>query len=106
MEKNVHEIVIEYKNELQRILGRQLIRLVLYGSQARGEAHPGSDVDILCVMRGPFDYSQMIRQTSEATARLSLAYGIVLSRVFATEHDLAERQLPFFMNIRREGLAA
>jgi len=49
---------------------------------------------------------EMIKKTSEVTSRLSLAYDVTLSRVFATETDYARRNLPFFMNVRKEGIPA
>ena len=33
-------------------LGKRLVGLVLYGSVARGEAHEGSDIDLLVVVQG------------------------------------------------------
>ncbi len=99
-------IVREYREELERLFGDQLVRVTLYGSFARGEGRPDSDIDILCVLRTPFDYYEAIRKSSELTARLSLAHDVVLSRVFVSEEDLKTRGLPFFMNIRREGIPA
>jgi predicted nucleotidyltransferase len=32
------------------------MRLVIYGSQARGEAHPDSDVDVLLILKNEADY--------------------------------------------------
>lgn len=37
--------------EVQRALGEQVVSVVLYGSVARGTARPGSDVDLLLVLR-------------------------------------------------------
>lgn len=37
---------------LQRALGDDLIGVVLYGSHARGNPHPDSDVDLLVIARG------------------------------------------------------
>ena len=38
---------------LREIYGPRLKRLVLFGSQARGDATPESDVDVLVVLDGP-----------------------------------------------------
>jgi predicted nucleotidyltransferase len=40
----------EYRNLLLRRFPGQMERLVLFGSKARGEATPGSDVDVLVVL--------------------------------------------------------
>ena len=47
-------IVEEYQRRLVAVLGDELDLIVLYGSQARGEATEGSDIDVLCVMNNPF----------------------------------------------------
>lgn len=99
------EILRAYGAGLREALGDALDVVILYGSHARGEAHDDSDIDVLCVMRRPFDYGEMIARTSVLTARLSLEYDVVLSRAFATRDDYEMRQLPFLMNIRREGVA-
>jgi predicted nucleotidyltransferase len=105
MDKSVlDKILEEYRKGLKAIFGEQLISVTLYGSVARGEDREDSDIDLLCVLRSPFDYAEAIRETSELTAELSLANDVVLSRVFVSEDDLQVRDLPFFMNIRREGI--
>ena len=102
----ITEIVREYLEELKRLFGDQLVSVTLYGSFARGEGREDSDIDLLCVLRGRFDYVEAIRKSSELTASLSLAHDVVLSRVFVSEQDVKTRNLPFFMNIRREGVLA
>lgn len=102
----ITEVIREYREGLERLFGDQLVSVTLYGSFARGEGREDSDIDILCVLRSPFDYGDAIRKSSELTARLSLAHDVVLSRVFVSEEDVKTRNLPFFMNIRREGIPA
>jgi predicted nucleotidyltransferase len=102
---DVGDILREYKEGLEGILGDRLREVILYGSRARGDPDDSSDIDVLCVMRGSFDYGEMIKLTSELTARLSLKYEVVLSRVFVSESDYQARNLPFFMNVRREGIS-
>jgi predicted nucleotidyltransferase len=43
--------VEDLKRRLREALGENLIKIVLYGSKARGDAHRGSDVDILVFVR-------------------------------------------------------
>ena len=100
----IKAIVQEYSEGLKKIFGDQLVEVILYGSFARGEGQEDSDVDIACVLRSPFDYNKAIRKSSKLTAELSLKHGVVLSRVFVSEEELKTRHLPFFMNLRREGV--
>lgn len=102
----VARIVREYRYGLEALFGTQLAGVFLYGSFARKEGRDDSDIDVLCVFRGPFDYADALRRSSELTAGLSLAHGVVLSRVFVSETDLETRNLPFFMNVRRERVPA
>ena len=98
------EILREYKAGLKAILGDTLDRVLLYGSCARGEATQHSDIDVLCVLRGPFDLFAVLEETSELTSSLSLKHDVALSRQFTTTEDLSSRMLPFHMNVRREAV--
>ena len=104
-QKRLKQILKEYQSRLKELLGDDLDSIVLYGSQARGDAEEGSDIDVLCVMKKTFDYGELILRTSEITAELSLKYDVVLSRSFASLEDYKTRQTPFLMNVRREGVA-
>ena len=90
---------------LDRALGPQLAQVVLYGSQARGEARPDSDVDVLVVVKGNVNYPELMERTSEIVAGVSLQYDVVVSRAFASQLQYEAAQNPFFVNVRREGIA-
>mgnify|MGYP000318298070 CR=1 FL=1 len=105
-DSKVMEIVQEYREGLKEIFGERLVEVILYGSFARGEGHEESDIDLLCVLRAPFDYNEAIKKSSQLTASISLTHDVVLSRVFVSEQDLRTRNLPFFLNVRREGVPA
>ncbi len=100
----IEPIIREYRDQLAGILGEALEAVVLYGSQARGDAQEGSDIDILCVMRLPFDYGALIRNTAEAAARISLKYDVAISTAFVLSEEYQTRNTPFLMNVRREGV--
>ncbi len=89
---------------LQDELGEQLEDILLFGSRARGENRPNSDVDVLILLKDEFDYGEMIRRTSSLVAELSLEHGIVISRAFATKARYATEQSPFYINVRREAV--
>ena len=105
-QKQIQAIVKEYRQGLKEIFGNKLENVLLYGSCARNEARDDSDIDILVILRPPFDYGNAIRKTSELTAKMSIEHDVVISRVFASNNDYQKRNIPFFMNIRREGLPA
>lgn len=99
------QILNEYRQRLYEILGDELDSVVLYGSQARGEANAGSDIDVLCIMKKSLDYGELISRTSLATAEISLAHDVVISRVFITRNAYAAEDCPFMMNVRKEQVA-
>jgi predicted nucleotidyltransferase len=78
--------------------------LILYGSQARGDAKEYSDIDILVVLKRGFDYREEIEKTSHFIADLSLEYDTVISRSFVSEERYKNENSPFLLNVRREGM--
>lgn len=104
MSEKVRSIIKELRHRLEALYGPRLVRMVLYGSQARGDAEPGSDIDVLVVLQGPVSPGEEIARTSDIIAALSLAHGVVLSRAFVSSDRFEREQSPLLMNIRREGV--
>ena len=65
-----------------------------------------SDVDVLIVLDEVQDYWREIGRTGELVSRLSLDYGVSVSRVFIPERDWNELRTPFLRNVRREAVTA
>ena len=101
----IKTVIREYSQGLRRIFGDQLASVLLYGSFARGEGRDDSDIDLLCVLHSPFAYDDAIQKSSMLTAKLSLKHDVVISRVFVSQEELKTRNLPFYMNVRREAVA-
>ena len=58
MNDNLPEILAEIRQYFQQLYSDRLVQLILYGSQARGDAKPDSDIDILVVLEGPVHAGQ------------------------------------------------
>jgi len=97
-------ILSHLREELALIFGEQLVAVYLYGSQARGDAQPDSDIDVMIVLRDAFDYFKVIERVSEITSRLSLENNTVISCVYVTKNDYLHRRTPLLLNVRREGI--
>jgi len=106
MEKVLKPILATLKSELRATYGDRLVSLILFGSQARGDAQPGSDIDILIVLKGRVDPATEIARLGPITAALSLTNDVVISCVFISEERFATEQSPLLINVRREGIAA
>ena len=55
MNAQLKTILTELGDNFRTLYGDRLVRLVLFGSHARGDAVPGSDIDVLVVLRGPVE---------------------------------------------------
>ena len=104
MPANIKKLLKKFKSELNRIYGEQLKSVYLYGSYARGDARPDSDIDLLMVIKGEFDYLEMLKRSDDFAASFCLENDVVVSRAFVSEKEYKEKQIPFLINVRRDGV--
>ena len=105
MDGTLHTILAELRDQFEVLYGSLLVQMVLYGSQARDDATPDSDIDVLVVLQGPVQPGEEIRSTGDIVADLSLRYGVVIACVFMDEEQFMQEQGPLLRNVRREGIA-
>jgi len=101
----LHSILAELRRRLQALYGERLVRMVLYGSQARGDAEQGSDIDVLVVLRGTVEPCEEIGRTIDDVADLSLQHSVVVACVFVSDAEFQHERSPLLLNVRREGIA-
>jgi predicted nucleotidyltransferase len=106
MPDNIRKLLRELKKELTDVYGEHLKGVYLYGSYARGENQPGSDVDVMIVLASYQRYGDEIKRTSTLNAKLSLDYNLSISRLFMTEERWKHEDSPFLRNIRSQGQPA
>jgi uncharacterized protein len=105
MPRHIKKLLKELKEGLARTYADELKAVYLYGSYARGEASSDSDIDVLIVLRGNFNYIEMLKRSEDFTIALCLENDVVISRAFVSEAEYQGRQTPFLMNVRRDAVA-
>jgi len=106
MPNNIKKILRELKKVLIEIYGDQLKAVYLFGSFARGEGKlPDSDIDVLIVLNGEFNYRETQKRSIDFVASLCLKNDIVITRKFASDKEFNESKMPLFLNIRNDAVA-
>ena len=98
------KILRELRQALEALYGERLVHLVLFGSQARGDAEPGSDIDVLVVLKGPENNMEETARVSDIVYDLSLQYNTVISCIFVDSVRYDRGRGPLIRNVRREGI--
>jgi len=104
MDAQLLTILTELRRRFEAFYGERLVQILLFGSQARGDATAGSDIDVLIVLKGSLNPGDEITRTGELTASLSLQYDVVISRIFVSDGQFHDEQSPLLLNVRREGI--
>ncbi len=100
--ENLAIISKELRSGISRLLSDRLDAIYLYGSYARSNVHPDSNIDVLVVIRGDFNYFDLIQRSGALISQLSLENDKVTALAFVAKKDYEIRQVPFLMNVRRE----
>ena len=104
-EEEIRTALADLKQRLGSLLGRALVKLLLYGSRARGDADPDSDVDVAIVVRGLG--AGMRDRILDTVASIELEHGVPLSTLILSEEEyrrLLERERRIALDIEREGV--
>ena len=104
MDASIQGILQELRRRFEQLYGDRLVHLVLFGSRARGDAEPDSDIDVLVVLNGPVNAGEEIGRTGGIIAEVSLENNVVISCVFMDRHRYEHKNGPLLRNIRKEGV--
>ena len=102
----VRGLMRDLRSSLEDLYGNNLVGIRLFGSYARRQATPDSDVDILLVLREVGDYGTEVRRVSDLLSRVSLEYGKTTVPVFVDAQRFAAAADPFMANVASEAVPA
>ena len=91
---------------LEQIYGERLRGVYLYGSAARDQLTPDSDIDIAIVLDNIQSRFEEHERTSQLGSEISLDHNTVVLFFFAEESDLETGRFAIHRAIRSEGIRA
>jgi len=94
----------EVRKRLTKELGKP-VKVIMFGSQARGDATGKSDIDLLVIV--PDTGNQTRKKISSITWEVGFDAGKVICAIPTTERDFKYYAiLPLYQAVRKEGVAA
>jgi predicted nucleotidyltransferase len=106
MPNTIRKILRELKKGLVDIFGDQLNAVYLFGSFARGEGKlPNSDIDVMVVLNGDFNYREVERRAIDFVASLCLAHDVIIICHYVSAQRYTESKMPFMLNVRQDAIS-
>lgn len=97
------EILQKCKAVLESNYQSQFKGLILYGSLARNQASPASDIDLLVLLSQPLDYFRELRTIVELLYPIQLESERLISAKPAPFDDFERGVIQLYRNVKREG---
>ena len=97
----------EFVKRLRRNLLAQVVDVRLFGSEARGEATPESDIDVLVVVQPESERSALEDRAIDIAFDVNLEYGVYISPRVITRgilNDPVWRETPFIKNVAHDSI--
>ncbi len=110
----VYEALIKYREALLTCCADQVQQLILFGSQARGEATDESDIDVLVVVNweteqlpsgfyaAPFSDPRW-KAIVDTAYDISLDYGVYISPIVISDYQF-QAWSPLLSQVKKEGV--
>lgn len=101
----VQNALAAYVGRVARLFPDQVVSVILYGSQARGDAKARSDIDLLVIIR--HDSPALRQALADLAWEVQFEHGVVISDIIRTVEQfnrMRANRFPFYQNIEREGV--
>ncbi|MCE1169544.1 MAG: nucleotidyltransferase domain-containing protein [Sphingobacteriia bacterium] len=81
-------------------------KVILFGSEARGDARPDSDIDLLILIEGETVPVEQEKEIIGVLSDLTVQTGIIISSIILPRHKWENRDIksPFYFTVMNEGI--
>lgn len=107
MPQAVQSLIEQYISEIKKIYGSHLQKVILYGSYARGDFRPDSDVDIMILLdKSDLDLKAYSQKLSYMTYDFNLDNDLDIKPIAKNQAHFEKwiANYPFYSNIHKEGV--
>jgi predicted nucleotidyltransferase len=94
----------KFKSFLVNHFGKRFSGLVLFGSHARNQARPDSDVDLLLILKEKTTENEEYTDVLPMISNFLLETGMLLSVIIKTESELENQKEGLLKTISSEGI--
>ncbi len=102
----INDVIKEFRLEIEKLYGKKLKDIILYGSWARDEAREDSDVDLVVVLEGDITPGREIDRMIDIITEINLKHRVLISVYPVSRANYLTLKSPLLMNVRREGIPA
>lgn len=103
----MQQLIQLYVSNIHDIYGSHLRQIILYGSYARGDFRPDSDIDIMILLDlSDIDIKKYRHQLSDMTFDFNMDYDVDIKPIAKNEEHYRKwvDNYPFYSNVNREGV--
>lgn len=107
MPEPVRDIMVLFSQEVKRVMGDELRKVIVYGSYARGDCNENSDVDVMVLTSlAEEDITEVEYKLYDIAFDYLMEYGVDISVIVKNEEHFKYwlGALPFYDNVEREGV--
>lgn len=107
MPQSMKTLMERYIAQVQEIYGSHLRKVILYGSYARGDFRPDSDVDLMILLdMSDLELKAYSQKLSYMTYDFNMDYDLDIKPITKSEEHFEKWVVnyPFYANVNREGV--
>lgn len=104
MSNNIQRAIDKLKEKILDRYRERLSQIILFGSRARNDAEPESDIDILIVLKGEVNPVAEIKSNNDWLSELCLETDELINCIYLSETQFKTKNTSLLRNIRREGI--
>ena len=107
MPGNMQNLIKQYVNEIKQIYGTHLRQIILYGSYARGDFRPDSDIDIMILLDlSDLELKAYSQKLSYMTYDFNMDYDVDIKPIAKNQEHFNKwvEVYPFYSNVASEGV--
>ena len=88
MPDRIHNIIYQFSQQLKDIMGSKLIKVIVYGSYARGDYNSSSDVDVMILVKmSDNEIKKIENQVYDLAFDIEMDTGVDISPIIKIEEQ-------------------